>query len=133
MVFLLDTNFVSETVKPRPEKKVLDWTEAQIPTDLFLTAQAVAEVVQCAREVKEQLSREQFEGWIKQDLTREFDGRATAIWGRLMGDGERASLRPSAADAQIAAVTVQHELILVTQNPCHAGPERVPYAAPFAA
>ena len=123
MAFLLDTNVVSETVKPRPEKKVLDWIEARNPTDLFLAAQTVGELVQGARKVKEQLRRERFERWIEQDLARQFDGRilpfdgrAAAIWGRLMGDGERAGLRPSAADAHIAAIAIQHELILVTRN-----------------
>ncbi len=33
-----------------------------------------------------------------------------------MGDGDRAGRRPSAADAQIAAAAVQHDLTLVTRN-----------------
>ena len=33
-----------------------------------------------------------------------------------MGDGDRAGRPPAAADAQIAAVAIQHELILVTRN-----------------
>ena len=33
-----------------------------------------------------------------------------------MGDGDRAGRTPAAADAQIAAVAIQHELILVTRN-----------------
>ena len=45
-----------------------------------------------------------------------FDGRTAAIWGRLMGDGDCAGRPPAAADAQIAAVAIQHELILVTRN-----------------
>ena len=45
-----------------------------------------------------------------------FDSRTVAIWGRLMGDGDRAGRTPAAADAQIAAVAIQHELILVTRN-----------------
>ena len=41
MAFLLDTNVVSETVKPRPHRPVLDWIEAQNPSDLFLAAQSL--------------------------------------------------------------------------------------------
>ena len=33
-----------------------------------------------------------------------------------MGDGDRTGRPPAAADAQIAAVAIQHELILVTRN-----------------
>ena len=123
MAFLLDTNVVSETVRPRPAKMVLDWIERQIPTDLFLAAQTIGELVRGARKAREQERRERFERWIEQDLARQFDGRVlpfdgrtAAIWGRLMGDGDRAGRPPAAADAQIAAVAIQHEMILVTRN-----------------
>ena len=73
--------------------------------------------------VKEQARRERFERWIEQDVATQFEGRilpfdghTAAVWGRLMGDGDRAGRPPAAADAQIAAVAIQHELILVTRN-----------------
>lgn len=123
MAFLLDTNVISETVRPRPDKTVLDWIESQIPSDLFLAAQTLGELVRGARRVKEQARREQFERWIQQDLARQFDGRilpfdasTAAVWGCLMGDGDRAGRRPSAADAQIAAAAIQHDLTLVARN-----------------
>ncbi len=123
MAFLLDTNVVSETVRPRPRQPVLDWMESRNPSDLFLAAQTIGELVRGARKVREHERRERFERWIEQDLARQFDGRVlpfdgrtAVIWGRLMGDGDRAGRRPSAADAQIAAVAIQHELILVTRN-----------------
>lgn len=123
MAFLLDTNVVSETVGPRPRQTVLDWMESRRPSDLFLAAQTIGELVRGARKVREHERRERFERWIEQDLARQFEGRVlpfdggtAAIWGRLMGDGDRAGRRPSAADAQIASVAIQHELILVTRN-----------------
>ena len=123
MAFLLDTNVVSETIRPRPEKTVLDWIEAQAPTDLFLAAQTIGELVRSARKVEEQVHRERFERWIEQDLARQFDGRilpfdgrTAAVWSRLMGDGDRAGRPLAAADAQIAAIAIQHEFILVTRN-----------------
>ena len=122
MAFLLDTNVVSETITLRPERSVLDWIEAQIPTDLFLAAQTIGELVRGARKVREPARRERFERWIEQDLAAQFDGRVlpfdgrtAAVWGRLMGDGDRAG-PPAAADAQIAAVAIHHELTLVTRN-----------------
>lgn len=123
MAFLLDTNVVSETIRPRPQQSVLDWIEAQNPPDLFLAAQTIGELVRGARKVREQERRERFERWIEQDLARQFDGRilpfdgrSAVIWGRLMGDGDRAGRRPAAADAQIAAVALRYELVLVTRN-----------------
>ena len=123
MAFLLDTNVVSETVRPRPEKTVLHWIGAQIPGDLFLAAQTIGELVRGARKVREQARRDRLERWIEHELARQFDGRilpfdasTAAVWGRLMGDGDRAGRRPSAADAQIAAAAMQHDLTLVTRN-----------------
>ncbi len=123
MAFLLDTNVVSETTGPRPRQPVLDWIEAQNPADLFLAAQTIGELVRGARKAREQERRERFERWIEQELARQFDGRVlpfdgrtAAVWGRLMGDGDRAGRIPAAADAQIAAVAIRHDLILVTRN-----------------
>ncbi len=41
MAFLLDTDVISETVRPRPDKIVLHWVEAQTPSDLCLAAQTI--------------------------------------------------------------------------------------------
>lgn len=123
MTFLLDTNVVSETIRPRPEPRVLDWLEARRPADLFLAAQTIGELVRGARKIGEGPRRERFERWIEVDLTRQFEGRVlpfdrdvAAIWGRLMGDGDRTGRTPAAADTQIAAVAIRHGLVLVTRN-----------------
>ena len=82
MAFLLDTNVVSETVRPRPGQPT------QNPADLFLAAQTIGELFRGARKVREQERRERFESWIEQDLARQldgrvlpFDGRTAAVWG----------------------------------------------------
>lgn len=123
MPFLLDTNIISETVKAKPEERLLAWLEAQTPAELFLAAQTVGELVRGARKVKEKARRERFEAWIEQDLAEQFesrvlpfDGPAAVLWGRLMGDGDRTGRTPAAADAQIAAVAIHHDLTLVTRN-----------------
>ena len=123
MAFLLDTNVVSETVKAKPEQRVLDWLEAQTPAELFLAAQTIGELIRGARKVKEKARRESFEHWIERDLADQFEGRvlpfdgpAAVQWGRLMGDGDRIGRPPAAADAQIAAVAIRHDLTLVTRN-----------------
>ncbi len=123
MAFLLDTNVISETIKARPEKRVIDWLEDQRPEDLFLAAQTLGELARGASKAKEKSRRERFATWIERDLAEQFEGRvlpldgpAAVLWGRLMGDGDRAGRIPPAADAQIAAVAIHHELTLVTRN-----------------
>jgi len=123
VALLLDTNIISETMRPKPEQRVLAWFEAQNPSDLFLASLTIGELLRGARKVKEQERREHFEKWIENDLTMQFedrilpfDGAAARIWGKLMGDGDRVGRTPSAADAQIAAVTIHGGLTLVTRN-----------------
>ena len=73
--------------------------------------------------MKETARRERFEKWIEQEIAEQFEGRilpfdaaAAILWGRLMGDGDRQGRTPAAADAQIAAVAIHHDLTLVTRN-----------------
>ena len=123
MAFLLDTNVVSETVRPAPEARVLTWLAAQRPAELFLAAQSLGELVRGARKAKDRVRRKRFEAWIERDLAQQFEGRilpfdgpATALWGRLMDDGDRAGRTPAATDAQIAAIAIHQDLTLVTRN-----------------
>ena len=123
MAFLLDTNIVSETVRPKPEPKVLAWVEQRNPTELFLASMTIGELMRGACKIKEEPRRTTYERWIENDLSDQFEGRILAFddkaartWGRLMGDGDRKGLTPAAADAQIAAIAIDHGLVLVTRN-----------------
>lgn len=123
MAFLLDTNVVSETVRAKPERLVLDWLETQTPRDLYLAAQTLGELVRGMRKTGDRIRRERLENWIEVDLAKQFEGRvlpydgaAATIWGRLMGDGERSGRTPAPADAQIASVAIRHDLTVATRN-----------------
>lgn len=48
MAFPLDTNIVSETVRPEPEPRVLAWVEQQNPTELFLASMTIGELMRGA-------------------------------------------------------------------------------------
>lgn len=123
MPFLLDTNIISETVKAKPEPRVLAWLEQQSPADLLLAAQTIGELLRGAVKVKEKARQDRFTKWIEEDLSQQFEDRilafddaAARIWGHLMGNGDRKGRTPPAADAQIAAVAINRGLTLVTRN-----------------
>ena len=123
MAFLIDTNVISETFRPRPDPRVLEWVSRQMASDLFLAAVSLGELVRGARRVKGRAKRERLAYWINHDLATQFQDRvlpfdreAAVIWGAIMGDGDRAGRPKSMADAQIAAVALRHGLTLATRN-----------------
>ena len=123
MAFLIDTNVISETLKPRPRDRVIAWLSAQRSSDLFLASMSLGELVRGAHRVKDKAKRERFKRWIDHDLAAQFQGRilpfdqeAAVIWGEIMGDGDRTGRPKPMADAQVAAVARRHGLTLVTRN-----------------
>lgn len=121
--FLLDTNVISETVKPRPEDRVLAWVADRAPGELFLAAMTFAELARGARKLADTRRGRELERWIHGALARQFAGRilpfdreAAAIWAEIMGGGDRIGRTRPAADAQIAAVARRRGLTLATRN-----------------
>ena len=43
-MIIVDTNVLSEPLKPKPDPSVIAWLDLQIPTDLFVTAITQAEM-----------------------------------------------------------------------------------------
>ena len=123
MAFLIDTNVISETFRPHPDSRVLEWVSRQMADDLFLAAVSLGELVRGARRVKDGAKRERLAHWINHDLVTQFQGRilpfdreAAVIWGTIMGEGDRSGRPKPMADAQIAAVALRHGLTLATRN-----------------
>ena len=123
MTFLLDTNVVSETVKPRPAPRLLEWFDAQLAPDLYISVVTLGEVVHGARRLRDRRRRRSYETWIQRELLRDFEGRvlpfdaeAATIWGDLLAVGDRSGLSLPAVDAQIAAIARRHRMTVVTRN-----------------
>ena len=123
MTFLLDTNVVSETVKPRPAPRLLEWFDAQLAPDLYISVVTLGEVVRGARRLRDRRRRRSYETWIQRELLRDFEGRvlpfdaeAATIWGDLLAVGDRSGLSLPAVDAQMAAIARRHRMTVVTRN-----------------
>ena len=90
MNFVLDTNAVSETEKPRPNPGFITWFDAQDPARLFITTISVGEVWNGFHRLEPNHRDYQRVKIIATNQPRKyrvlnFDLRAAAIWGELTG------------------------------------------------
>ena len=88
MNFVLDTNAVSETEKPRPNRGFMAWYNNQDPAHLFITTITLAEIWNGFHGLDPSHPDYNRIKAIATDLPRKyrvlnFDSRAAAIWGEL--------------------------------------------------
>ena len=123
MSYLLDTNIVSEWVKPRPEPKVVSWL-ADIDEDrVFLSIATLAELRHGVERLPASRRRTRLDEWLRHDLPARFEGRVlpidettAAAWGTIVARREAKGRPIGVMDAWIAATAETHELTLVTRN-----------------
>jgi predicted nucleic acid-binding protein len=125
MRFLLDTNILSEIVKPAPSHSLVAWMSEQDDDDLFIASLTVAEIRRGVLEKPAGRRRDQLDAWFSgpegpQALfagrVLAFDEAAALIWARLMAAGKTGSRPRSALDTIIAAVAEANGCIVVTNN-----------------
>lgn len=123
--YLLDTNIISNIVKPAPSERLLAWMSEQNDDDLFIAALTLGEIHRGILEKPAGKRRSQLEVWFSgpdgpQALfagrVLPFDDQAGLIWGRLMAEGKTKGRPRSALDMIIAAVAEANECIVVTAN-----------------
>ena len=123
MSFLLDTNVISEWVKPEPNPQVVAWLN-EVPEDrVFLSVAALAEIRRGVELMPPGKRRDRLASWLTEDLPVRFEGRILDIdgriadaWGVLMARGKKAGINVGTLDAFFAATAEVHRLTLVTRN-----------------
>lgn len=126
MTFLLDTNVVSEWVKPRPDPGVVAWL-AQVDEDrVFLGVVTLAELRHGIERMDDGARRRRLDTWLRHELPLRFEGRILAIdaavadaWGRIMAAGKARGRPMGLMDAFVAALALTYDLTLVTRNAAH--------------
>lgn len=123
--YLLDTNILSNLVKPQPSASLMEWMAAQPDEDLFISALTVAEIRRGILEKPRGKKRDALEAWFAgpegpQALfagrVLAFDDKSALIWARLMAEGKAAGRPRSALDMIIAAVAGANDCVVVTDN-----------------
>ncbi len=122
-MILLDTNVLSELIRPEPHEEVMTWLDSLDPAAVATTAITAAELLygvarSPAGRRKEQLS-EAISGLIHEDFedrVEPFDATAAAHYAGLVSDRERSGRPIGVADAQIAAICRKLQATLATRN-----------------
>ncbi len=123
--YLLDTNVISNVVKPQPSESLLAWWAEQRDEDLFIASLTVAEIRRGILEKPRGKKRDALDIWFAgpegpQALfagrVLSFDDKAGLIWARLMADGKAAGRPRSGLDTIVAAVAGANDCVVVTDN-----------------
>ena len=122
-MIVLDTNVISEPLKPLADQRVVRWLDAQDPERLYLTATVLSELLlgiallpSGKRKRGMELAMESLQAKLFADRLLSFD-REAAIAFALMGS--RAAARGysiSVADFQIAAIAAVHGFAVATRD-----------------
>jgi predicted nucleic acid-binding protein len=122
-MIVLDTNVISELIKPDPSAEVINWLALERPLNIFTTAITQAELLYGIELMPKGRRRSVLQAAIIRILTEvfadrilPFDSDAAEAYSRIAAS-RRAMGRPiSEADAQIAAIAHSRGAALATRN-----------------
>jgi len=123
MSFLLDTNAVSEWVKPRPNPGLIAWMESTDEDRIFISVVSLAELRYGVERMAAGRRRTRLEQWLRHELPLRFESRILPVdaqvaeaWGKTVSRSEAAGRPIGAMDAFLAATAGTRQLTLVTRN-----------------
>ena len=137
--FLLDTNVISELMKPRPNRRVVAWIDDTAEVLLHLSVITIGEVrkgIDLLRD--DDPGRAALQSWLDRDVRARFAGRLLTFddgvaerWGQLEAMAKKRRLTLPTIDAQLAATAIHHGLTFVTRNTADIAPTGAPVFNPW--
>jgi len=122
-VIILDTNVLSELMRPRPAPRVVTWVAKQPATELFTTSITVAEIFYGIELLTKGKRREGLlaaaEAMFAEDLAGRifgFESDAARAFSKIAAHRRALGRSISHADAQIAAITQVRGAKLATRK-----------------
>ncbi len=129
MADVLDTNVISEVIKPSPNARMMDWLTSQPPRSLFLSVMTIAEVRYGLERLPAGRRKTSLFDWLRDLTEREYLSRLLPVGrpeadlaGQLMARVVMNGLAPNLADCVIAATAITHGFAVATRNEVHFAP-----------
>ena len=122
-MILLDTNIISEALKPGGDPKVKAWLDAQALETLVLSTITLAELAFGIAAMPTGERRTRLRRALDEEITPLFDGRilsfdrpAAEAYGELRARARSLGKAISTADGYIAAIATAHHLAVATRD-----------------
>lgn len=122
-MIILDTNVVSESLKPLPSGIVVGWLADQMQSEVFTTAITLAEVMSGVEALPQGKRRARLLAGVEEIFAQEFPGRilpfeedAARAYAAIMASRIAAGRPISQFDAMIAAIARTHRATVATRN-----------------
>jgi predicted nucleic acid-binding protein len=121
--FLLDTNLISEWIKPNPHAGVVSWLASADEDRIYMSVVTLAELRHGVERLAAGHRRKRLNEWLEDELPQRFGDRILPIdaavadsCGRIVARRETLGRPIGAMDALIAATAQVHDLTLATRN-----------------
>lgn len=122
-MILLDTNVISELVRPTPDRTVLAYLRTLVPETVFTAAVCEAEIRYGLARMPLGQRRDQLIARIEalfasgfEDQVMPFDSACAALYGQIRASREAVGKPIEVEDAMIAATARAHGASLATRN-----------------
>lgn len=122
-MILIDTNVVSEPLRPSPEARVVAWIDAQPVATLYLSAITVAELRFGVASLPAGRRRTRLQENIERRVLPLFAGRvlpfdlaASQSYAELMARARSAGVAVSRSDGYIAAIAAANGMLIATRD-----------------
>lgn len=122
-MIILDTNVISEPLKPNADPAVRAWLDRQAAETLFLTATSLSELLVGVAILPDSRRKAGLGDALRELLTTlfgsrilAFDERAAIAYALLISRARSSGRRISVADGQIAAIASVHGFTVATRD-----------------
>ncbi len=135
---ILDTNVISELVKPKPDARVVAWADTQQANDLHTTCITKAELFYGVEKLPSGQKRSALAarygslfGTFFMGRTLPFDEMSAEYYARLAASALRRGANIATEDIQIAAIAWQYRCPVATRNTSHFDHEAIEVINPW--
>jgi hypothetical protein len=122
-VIVLDTNVVSEPMRPQGDERVLNWLDEQVAETLYLTSTSYAELLTGVALLPDGKRKTGLHAALKTLIEQlfgsrilSFDQAAAEYYAQIAAKTRKAGLGITVADCQIASIAQAHGFQVATRD-----------------